>query len=267
MGYNFLQRAEGRIAYDLIGTSGPLVICTHGWGELRQSYRHLTPLLVQLGCRVALMDIRGHGDSDATFGAYDDAALAEDILALVDELGEPAFLVGNSMGAGASVIAAADAPEKVRGLALLGPMVRDHGGPLQRLLMRLLFVKPWGAAVFMAYYPKWIPGKKPDDYEEHVIRVRENLTRSGHWTAFVRTSRTSHTPAEQRLTSVRAPAVVVMGDADVDWKNPAAEAEWIGRQLRAEVVMIPETGHFPQTQAPEVTAAAIGRLISQVTHA
>ncbi|MFJ9367467.1 alpha/beta fold hydrolase [Nocardia sp. NPDC101769] len=58
-----------------------------------------------------------------------------------------------------------------------------------------------------------------------------------------------------------------MGSADVDWKNPAAEAEWIGRQPRAEVVMVPDVGHFPQARAPETTAAAIGRLISQVTHA
>ncbi|MFJ9367466.1 alpha/beta fold hydrolase [Nocardia sp. NPDC101769] len=140
---------------------------------------------------MAIIDIRGHGDSDASFGSDDDVDLADDIPALIDELGEPAFLAGNSMGA--SVIAAAEAPEKVRGLVLSGPMVRDHGGPLERLLMRLLFVKPWGATVFMAYYP-WLPGKKPDGYEEHKTRVRENLTRSGHWTAFVRTGRTSHAP-------------------------------------------------------------------------
>ena len=97
------------------------------------------------------LDIRGHGDSDATFSSYDDVALASDILALVDELGEPAFLVGNSMGAGASVIADADAPEKVKGLALLGPFVRDpQGGAVIKLLFRVLLTKPWGPAAFMS---------------------------------------------------------------------------------------------------------------------
>lgn len=264
----FLPRPEGRLAYEVTGTEGPLVICVPGMGELRQTYRLLAPILVRRGCRVAAMDIRGHGDSDATFTSYDDVALAGDILALIDELGAPAFVVGNSMGAGACVIAAADAPAKVSGLALLGPFVRDpEGGVLQKLLFRILLTKPWGPAAFMSYYPQWLPGAKPEGYAEHKTRVRENLGRSGHWKAFVQTTRTSHTPAQQRLSEVKAPSVVVMGAADVDWKDPSAEAEWIGDRLRAEVVMVPEVGHFPQVQAPEVTAAAVTRLIDDVTHA
>ena len=69
MTYSHIQRPEGRLAYDVTGTaSGPLVICVPGMGELRQSYRLLAPLLVEEGCRVVTLDIRGHGDSDATFG-------------------------------------------------------------------------------------------------------------------------------------------------------------------------------------------------------
>jgi len=47
MTYSQLQRPEGRLAYEVTGTSGPLVICVPGMGELRQSYRLLTPLLVE----------------------------------------------------------------------------------------------------------------------------------------------------------------------------------------------------------------------------
>lgn len=260
-----LQRPEGRLAYDVTGTGGPLVICVPGMGELRQSFRLLTPLLARQGCRVVTLDIRGHGDSDATFSSYDDAALASDILALVDELGEPAFLVGNSMGAGASVIAAAEAPAKVKGLALLAPFVRDpQGGVLTKLLFRILLTKPWGPAAFLSYYPQWLPGKKPAGYTEHTERVRANLRRPGHWHAFVQTTRTSHAPAERRLSDVQAPAVVVMGAADVDWKDPAAEASWVGEQLHAEVIMVADVGHYPQVQAPQVTADAIARLLDKV---
>ena len=268
MTYNQLRRPEGQLAYDVIGTSGPLVVCVPGMGELRQSYRLLAPLLAAQGCRVATIDIRGHGDSDATFSSYDDVALASDILALVDELGEPATLVGNSMAAGASVIAAAEEPAKVKGLALLGPFVRDpQAGGMAKLLFRLLLTKPWGPAAFMSYYPQWLPGPKPDGYEEHKARVRENLSRPGHWQAFVQTTRTSHAPAERRLSDVQVPAVVVMGTADIDWKHPASEAEWIAAQLHAEVVLVPDVGHYPQAQAPEVTASAIARLVEKVGRA
>ncbi|MDR7303672.1 alpha/beta fold hydrolase [Haloactinomyces albus] len=265
---HYLECPEGRIGYDLTDTDGPLVVCVPGMGELRQSYRHLVPTLTAHGCRVATMDLRGHGDSDATFSAYDDEALAGDILALVDHLGGPAFVVGNSMAAGAGVIAAADAPSKISGLALLGPFVRDpESTAFQKLLFRLLLTKPWGPAAFMSYYPQWFPGTKPDDYEQHAARVRENLRRPGHWKALVRTSRTEHAPAEKRLENVSTPTIVVMGAADIDWKDPSDEANWIAAKLSAEVVMIPGVGHFPQAQAPDATAAAVIRLIDELAHA
>ncbi|HZJ06679.1 MAG TPA: hypothetical protein VFD59_14560 [Nocardioidaceae bacterium] len=119
----------------------------------------------------------------------------------------------------------------------------------------------------MSFYPQWLPGTKPEGYDEHRARVRENLRLPGHWKAFVQTSRTSHAPAEQRLDAVKAPSVVVMGAADVDWKDPADEAAWIGRRLRADVVMVAEVGHYPQVQAPVITAGAVTRLIDEVTHA
>ncbi|MBJ8344376.1 alpha/beta hydrolase [Antrihabitans sp. YC2-6] len=263
----YLDRPEGRIAYDVTGASGPLVICVPGMGELRQSYRLLAPLLAERH-RVVTMDLRGHGESDATFTDYDDVALASDIAALVDVLGEPAFVVGNSMGAGAAVLAAAEAPDKVRGLALLGPFVRNpKAGFAQKLMMRLMFIKPWGPMAFMSYYPQWLPGEKPLGYEEHKGRVRDNLRLPGHWHAFVQTTRTSHAPAESRLSDVTAPVVVVMGEADVDWPDPVAEAEWIGRQLNGEVVLIPDVGHYPQAQAQDLTAAAVTRLIAKTVDA
>lgn len=262
-----LQRPEGRVAYDVAG-DGPLVVCLPGMGELRSSFRHLVPLLVGAGYRVATLDLRGHGDSEATFSAYDDEALASDALALVAELGGPAYLVGNSMGAGAAVVAAAERPGDVLGLALVGPFVRNPPvGRVGALLYRLMLTRPWGPAAFMAYYPQWTPGERPEGYDEHRAAVAANLRREGHWEAFVRTTRTSHAPAQARLGSVRCPTVVVMGTDDVDWKDPAAEAEWVGEQLGAEVVMAPGVGHYPQAQAPALVAEAVRRLAARDRHA
>ena len=132
---------------------------------------------------------------------------------------------------------------------------------MAKLLFRILLTKPWGPAAFLSYYPQWLPGTKPADYQQHKAHVRENLRRPGHWPAFVQTTRTSHAEAERKLSDVHVPAVVVMGAADVDWKDPAAEAAWIGEQLHARVVMVPGVGHYPQAQAPQVTAAAIAQLL------
>ena len=104
-----------------------------GMGDLRAGYRFLAPALRTAGYRVACTDLRGHGDSDATFTSYGDEETACDITALIGELGGPAAVVGNSMGAGSAVIAAAQQPELVSGLVLAGPAATEHlGGERQR---------------------------------------------------------------------------------------------------------------------------------------
>ena len=72
------------------------------------------------GFSVVSVDLRGHGDSDVGFGSYGDAETAEDLAALLDELGAPAVMVGNSMGAAAGAFLAAVRPDLVRGLVLVG---------------------------------------------------------------------------------------------------------------------------------------------------
>ena len=84
--------------------------------------------LAAAGYRVAAMDLRGHGESSATFTQCDGESVASDILATIAQLKEgPAVVVGNSLGAAAAVLASAKRPGDVAGLALIGPFVRDHG--------------------------------------------------------------------------------------------------------------------------------------------
>ena len=64
----YVTRPEGRVAYDVAG-EGPLLVLVPGMGDLRGSYRFLTPALRQAGYRVACTDLRGHGDSDTTFAS------------------------------------------------------------------------------------------------------------------------------------------------------------------------------------------------------
>jgi pimeloyl-ACP methyl ester carboxylesterase len=263
-GTAYLARPEGKIAYDVSG-AGPLVVCAPGMGELRSVYRFLAPDLVAAGYRVATMDLRGHGDSDATFSAYDDVAAASDLIALVEQLGGPAVLVGNSMAAGAAVWAAAEARELVAGLVLIGPFVRDTPiGLVTRVAFRLALLRPWGPAAWSAYYARLYPGRPPADLDAHRARIRESLRRSGHWRAFVKTTHTSHAPAEARLDEVRAPALVVMGERDPDFRDPAAEARLIAERLRAEVVMLPAAGHYPQAEYPEVVTPAVVDFLARV---
>jgi pimeloyl-ACP methyl ester carboxylesterase len=235
-------------------------------GDLRAAYRFLAPALVKEGYRVACTDLRGHGDSDATFGSYGDVETAGDVLALIEELGGPAVIVGNSMGAGTAVVAAAKRPELVSGLVLVGPFVRNGEiSAIQRVLLRIAMARPWAATAWKSYMPKLYAGQRPEDFEAYRKLVVASLRRPGYAKAFSLTTRTDHTPAEARLGDVSAPTLVVMGDQDPDFPDPRAEADWIGQALGAEVVMVHEAGHYPQSQRPQITTAAIVGFLSTVS--
>lgn len=253
----FLKRPDGRVAYEVVGR-GPLLICAPGMGDLRSVYRFMAPVLAEAGYRVALMDLRGHGDSDATFTQYDDVAVGHDLLALTHALGGPAILIGNSMSAGASVWAAAEASELIAGLVLIGPFVRNV--PISRFsqaAFRLALQRPWGRAAWVSYYRRLYPGQRPLDLATHQAAIRASLGRPDHWRAFVATTQTSHVPAERRLAEVAVPTLVVMGDRDPDFPNPQAEAHWIADRLSGRVVMIDHAGHYPQAEYPNLVTPAV----------
>src|SRR5580704_8739206 len=140
---SYLRCSEGRIGYDVAG-AGSLVVLVPGLGDLRAGYRFLAPALRAAGYRVACTDLRGHGDSDATFASYGDEETAGDVIALIEALGGPAVVVGNSMGAAAAALIAAQRPELVDGLVLVGPFVRNgKTSALQRVLLRVGMAPAW----------------------------------------------------------------------------------------------------------------------------
>lgn len=261
----YLTVPGGRIGFDIQG-AGPLVLLLPGMGELRSSYRFLTPLLVQQGYRVATADLRGHGASDATFSSYGDVESASDIAALAGHLGAPAIVVGNSMSAGSAVIVAAEHPELIEALVLLGPFVRNpvHISTLQQLLFRAMMAGPWARAVWSAYLPTLYSGRKPEDFDAYRKSIVAAMKRPGYTKAFRLTTATDHAPAEQALASVQAPSLLVMGEQDPDFPDPAAEAEWIGNTVDGSVTMVADAGHYPQSQQPEATSEAITGFLQEV---
>lgn len=260
-----LARAEGRLAYTVTG-AGPLVVAAPGMGDLRATYDDVVPHLVAAGYRVAVMDLRGHGDSDTTFATHGDEATASDYVALVEhldaELGTgPAVLLGSSMAASAAVVAAAERPELVRGLVLLDGFLREPSSPAKqralRALYRVAFVRPWGAAFWASFYGSLNKGRQPARLADHQGAIRANLSEPGRLRSFRDlTLQLDHRVVEPRVAQVRAPALAVFGALDPDYADPAAEAAWAAESLGATTLVLPEVGHYPQLQAPEEVVAA-----------
>ena len=261
----YISRPDGRIAYDLQG-AGPLLVLVPGMGELRSSYRFLTPALVAAGYSVATTDLRGHGDSDTTFSSYGDTETAGDVHALITHLGGSAVIVGNSLAAGAAVIVAADHPHQVDGLVLVGPYVRNPpSNVFTRAMFHTMMAPPWIALMWKSYMPTLYAGRKPDDFDDYRTAVVTSLRRKPYGKAFSETTRqTDHAVAEARLAEVAAPVVVIMGELDPDFKDPAAEAHWIADTLHGEAVLVAEAGHYPQAQQPDATAHAVLEFLTAV---
>ncbi len=253
----YLNRGSDAIAYDVQG-EGPLVLAIPGMGDLRATYRFLAPQLVAAGYRVATFDLRGHGESGVDFDRFDDLAAASDAVALLEHLGGPATVIGNSMGAAVAVVAAADRPDLVERLVLTGPFVRDVPTPPgMGLVVRTALLRPWGPRFWRAFHRKMFPARVPTDYTTYRDGLFASLTRPGAWSAFQQTARTSHQPAEARLAQVDAPTLVVMGTADPDFKDPAAEANLVADRLGGQVVLVPDAGHYPQAEFPDVVGPAV----------
>lgn len=253
-----LQVEGGTLAYDDQG-QGPLVILAPGLGDLRQEYRFLAPRLVDAGYRVVTVDLRGHGESSVGWPSYSRKASASDLLALIDHLAAgSATLVGNSFAAAPAVWAAAERPEAVDGLVLIGPFVLPQPDkPLQRALIRALFSGPWKVAAWSWYYGTLFPTAKPADFEEYRTALSANLAEPGRFEAVRSMMLSSEPDIAERLGDVKAPSLVMMGTKDPDFGDPADEARRLAERLGGDVALIDGAGHYPHTEMPEESARLV----------
>jgi pimeloyl-ACP methyl ester carboxylesterase len=259
----------GTLAYELSGSTGPLLVLAHGMGDSREAYRFLTPLLVEAGYRVAAVDLRGHGESSVGWAGHTRTDIAGDLIRLVEHLGGPAVLVGHSIAGGAVTIAAATAPHLVTAVVELAPFTRkqalalsDLRNPAFRRGMRHLLgttllrsSREWLRYLEVAY-----PGIRPADHAARLERIRAMLAEPGRMAAL--RAMGSGTPADAgaQLGNVRCPVLVVQGGADCDWVDPRAEGEAIVAALPAglgRLEVIEGAGHYPHTQYPAEVATAM----------
>lgn len=267
MPVTLVPSAGGQLAVEVRG-EGPLVVCSPGMGDFRDAFGPLAGHLSANGFRVASVDLRGHGDSTAEFASYGDEATADDLLAVVDAFGGgPAVLTGASMSAAAAVIAAGRQPGKVNGLVLLGPYLRNGGGKTMRRLLHVALAKPWGPTVWRLYAAKLWPGLG-DGAAKRAARSKALLTRPGRWAPFHATSDVDHDVVAPWIGQVEAPVLVVMGDADPDWKDPLAEAAWVASNFaRSETVVVHGAGHAPMLERPGIVNPAVAGFLATLGRA
>jgi pimeloyl-ACP methyl ester carboxylesterase len=89
------------VVADVVGPAGgPVVLLLHGGGQNRFAWKGSGTALADRGYRVVALDARGHGDSAWDPDAdYEMSTMAQDLLAVIDQLGaERPAVVGASLG-------------------------------------------------------------------------------------------------------------------------------------------------------------------------
>ncbi|MFI9270275.1 alpha/beta fold hydrolase [Kitasatospora sp. NPDC052896] len=267
----YLDVPGGTVAFDDTRGSGRPVVLLPGMLDSRTVYRHLRPLLTAAGHRVITMDLRGFGDSSIAWDDYSPAALATDLLALLDHLDlDRATLVGNSYTGATVVRAAATAPHRAAGIVLVDAFIEvPPPGAVQRVLTKLLgslvlnLPSTWGTYLNHAY-----PTRKPADFAAYRARMVTALRTPGRRQA-TRGYVTGDSSPLGWTQDVRCPALVLMGTKDPDFPKPELVAD---RQVaaltasapRARRVMIDGAGHYPMAEFPQATADALLPFLGEV---
>jgi pimeloyl-ACP methyl ester carboxylesterase len=268
---------------------GRAVVLLHGWPYDIHSYDEVAPLLAAAGYRVAVPYLRGFGTtrflSDATFRNGEQAALALDVIALLDALGiERAVLAGFDWGARTADIVAALWPQRCTGLvSVSGYLIGSQEAGTRPLppaaelqwWYQYYFATERGRAGYDHYRrdfakliwrtasPKWTfddatfdRSAASFDNPDHVAIVVHNY----RWRLGVADGEADYAELEQRLArgpTITVPTITLEGDANgAPHPDPSAYAgkftgTYSHRTIQGGI------GHNLPQEAPEAFADAV----------
>ncbi|WCB91439.1 esterase/lipase [Baekduia alba] len=123
---SFFAHEGRRLAYTVYGEGPRTTVLLHGLLLSQKMHRPLARALAREGNRVITLDLLGHGRSDRPrdMTAYSMPFFGEQVIALLDHLGlDEAVVAGTSLGANATLEAAAAHPDRVRGMVVEMPVL------------------------------------------------------------------------------------------------------------------------------------------------
>ena len=164
----------------------------------------------------------------------------------------PFVLFGHSMGGAIALDYALRFPEDLAGLALIGTggRLRVHPDYLNRCL---------DAAQWRSEAPAYYEAIN----RELAPQLAARALQSGPMVEHNDLSACDKFDVMERLKEITLPSLVVVGKDDV--MTPVRYAEYLGRKLQdAEVVVVPNSGHFVTLEQPEAVNEAVARFLARL---
>ncbi len=263
------------INYQRAGTTGPALVLIHGFGANVGHWRKTIPALAEHH-RVFALDLLGFGQSAKPFPGeplpYDFDTWGTQVTDFLQEVvGEPAFLVGNSIGGVVALQATVINPDQIQGVVLLDcalrqicdrklhtqPPLRRLGRPLLKKLLQNRGLVHWLfaqiarpdriRAVLRTAYGN--PAAVTDDLVELLLEpAREPGAADVFW-AFI--NNFDGPLPEDLLPQIHCPVLILWGTAD-PWEPIALGRELANFPAVDAFIPLEGAGHCPQDEIPQV---------------
>ena len=271
---------------------GPPIVLVHGLGGSHGSWLAVGAELARYG-RVVAIDLSGFGKTapgERGSTVHANRRLLSEFVAQV--VGEPAVLVGNSMGGTIAILQAANRPHGVAGLVLAGPAVpRALLAPVDLTVARdfAMHAIPGVGSVWLRrrferlgverYAMETLElvcediDRVPAEVVDTLIELRrEQMAFDWLRQSFLDASRSLMSTLVQRrsfdsdIASIQAPALIIHGTKDrlVPEANvrrlAALRPDW-------QVEMLDDVGHVPQLEVPDLFVRLVGSWLSELSPA
>jgi 3-oxoadipate enol-lactonase len=238
--------------FEETGTGYPLILL-HGFPLSRSIWIPLLPYLTT-HFRVILPDLRGFGKSPLGNEPSTMRLMAEDLYVLLEKLKiEKCILAGHSMGGYISLAFANAYPQKLAGLGLISTQAaNDSPEKRQARFKAIESVKKHGTSVLAKDMPS-ILTHHADLYPsiaaiisasnpEGVINALKGMAERPDFTEI--------------LPEIVTPTVIIAGEKDSI--VPRERVDILARLIRRNwVIEVPEGGHMPMMESPEMVAKGL----------
>ena len=251
-----------RLAYVELGNpAGRPLLLLHGFTDSSRVWTILAPYLA--GHRVLIPDQRGHGGSSAPRCCYAISDFTEDARLFLDAMGvERAAVVGHSLGSMVAQSLAADHPERVTRIVLIGstalvPVTRGNWLWTQIMALR----EPIAANT--EFLRLWGPRSSPTPVDPALIPYYEPeiaATPPHVWRAVLRNL--TDVPAARHAADVRAPVQILSGGRD-ELFTAEHHAALVAAYPRAEAHVFPALGHNLILERPAELGPVLARFLAQ----
>lgn len=250
------------LAYVEMGDpDGRPVLLLHGWTDNSRAWTILAPHLMKH--RLLIPDQRGHGASDTPDCCYSLSAFAQDAMLFLDAKGvDKADVVGHSLGSMVAQLIAAEHPDRVDRLVLLGSTALAPVTRTDWLYKEVLSFKA-PPAVGSDFMRIWSPAASPTPVDPAYVAHSEPEIAAVPlpvWHGVMR--ELVEVPAGRFADRVAAPTLILSGG-----KDELFPAEHHAALLRAypaaEAHMFPDLGHNLNMERPEQVGPVLARFLKR----